>query len=352
MPKRVGFLWEKMITEENCIAAEVIMGKNKPDNRVARHIAANPEKYAKTLREKIVSGEYSFSEPRRVSIRDSYKGKTRNLMIPNLEDQAAMQAWLNIATPYIERRNYYYNCGSIPGAGQSRAVNGLKRKLKGKKPPKWAAVTDIRKFYETCPHEAVLRGLRKMFKDERFIGFAKKMMDSMSGNGVGLAIGYPVSHWFANVALCETDMAMRRDYPDALHFRYMDDVPFISRNKRHLRRALRAYMARVNALGMTVKDNWQVFPIGARGVTFLSYRFFPGYTLLAKGLMFRIARRVRAAGKRLTLHAAQGVMSYMGILKHCDSHPFFVAHVYPFIDPKKCRRYISDACKDTLQFAA
>lgn len=341
MPKRIGFLWEKMVSGENCIAAEVIMGKNKPDNRLARHIAAHPEGYARSLRAKIASGAYRFAEPRRVSITDSYKGKTRHLMIPCLRDQAAMQVWLNIATPYIERRNYYYNCGSIPKAGQTRAVKGLKRRLRGGKPPKWAAVTDIRKFYETCPHETVLRGLRRMFKDERFIDFAGRMMESMSDTGVGLAIGYPVSHWFANVALMELDHQLRRRFPDVLHFRYMDDVPMVSRNKRHLRRALSYYRGAIRELGMEVKSNWQIFPIRARGITFLSYRFFQGYTLMVKALMVRIARRMRQAARRLTRHRAMGVMSYLGILRHCDSHNFYLQRVLPYVQPKRCRRLIA-----------
>ena len=152
-----------------------------------------------------------------------------------------------------------------------------------------------------------------------------------------------MSHWFANVALMGLDMELRRRFPDVLHFRYMDDVPFVSRNKRHLRKAMMFYMERIRQKGMEVKADWQVFPIRARGITFLSYRFFHGYTLLTKPLMFRIARRIRAAAKTLTPHAAMGVVSYLGILKHCDSHNFFISHVYPYIIPKKCRRIISNA---------
>ena len=39
--KRVGFLMEKMLTEENFWYAETLIGKNKPDNRMARYIAKN-----------------------------------------------------------------------------------------------------------------------------------------------------------------------------------------------------------------------------------------------------------------------------------------------------------------------
>lgn len=130
MPHRVGYLWEKMVEESNCIAAELTMARNKRNNKLAKRVKDNPEKYGKSLCAKIEN--YQFHPYREITIKDSYKGKERHLKIPCLEDQAAMQAWLLIATPYIERKNYYYNCGSIPGAGQIRCVKALKKWLKTK----------------------------------------------------------------------------------------------------------------------------------------------------------------------------------------------------------------------------
>lgn len=352
MPKRVGFLWEKMIAEENCIAAEREMAKNKPDNKMARHIGANAEKYGSTLHAKLAGGTFVFHESKETFIKDSYKGKTRRLQIPCLEDQAAMQAWLLIATPYIERRNYFYNCGSIPKAGQSRAVEALKKWLHGPKPPKWGGITDIKKFYETCPHWVVMRGLRRIFKDEKFLDFAAQTMAAMSSTGVGLAIGFPVSHWFANVALMEIDHELRRLFPDVKFTRYMDDIAMVSRNKRHLRKAIMHLGRRLQGFGMRLKQTWQVFQIQKRGITFLSYRFFPNHTILAKPLMFRISRKMKRAATNLSVHMAQGVISYIGILKHCDSYNFRKEHVYPYVNPKKCRRLISLESKNHLHAAA
>lgn len=352
MPKRVGFLWERMIAEENCIAAEREMAKNKPDNKMARHIGAHAEKYGSTLHAKLAGGTFIFHESKETFIKDSYKGKTRRLQIPCLEDQAAMQAWLLIATPYIERRNYFYNCGSIPKAGQIRAVEALKKWLHGPNPPKWGGITDIKKFYETCPHRVVMRGLRRIFKDEKFLDFAAQTMAAMSNTGVGLAIGYPVSHWFANVALMEIDHELRRLFPDVKFTRYMDDIALVSRNKRHLRKAIMHLGKRLQGLGMRLKQTWQAFPIRKRGITFLSYRFFPNHTILAKPLMFRIARKMKRASTNLSVHMAQGVISYIGILKHCDSYNFRKEHVYPYVNPKKCRRLISIESKNHLHAAA
>lgn len=330
---------EEMQELSNFVKAERLLGKNKPDNPVAQHISKNPEKYAKRLLEKVGSGNYKWHKPRETTIVDNYKGKERGLKIPCLEDQAVQLAWLNIAIPYIERRNYYYNCGSIPGAGQSRCTEYVKKCLRNKR-NKYGAVTDIRKFYDTCPHSAIRKGLKRIFKDKAFVEFAMGFVATMSDTDVGIAIGYPSSHWLANVALMEMDHYMRRNFPHVTYTRYMDDIAMTSSNKRELKKAVMAVKGIIESLGMHLKK-WVVFKIKGRGLTFLSYRFFNGYTLLTKKLMVRISRRMKKANKKLTRHAAAGVMSYMGILEQCDSFNFRKEHVYPYVKRRDCTKIIS-----------
>ena len=128
--KRIGHLYEKMMCLDNFIYAEKLLGKNKKDNKRAQHIARHAERYGKQLFEQVASGNYEWHKPKETVIIDTWKGKERHLKIPCLADQAAQLAWLNIATPYIEKRNYYYNCGSMPHAGQTRCVDALKKWLK------------------------------------------------------------------------------------------------------------------------------------------------------------------------------------------------------------------------------
>ena len=332
---------ERMLSEENCILAEIRMAKNKPDNRMARHVGKYAERYGKILRRQLING-YSFHKGKDTVIVDSYKGKRRELNIPCLNDQAAQQAWLNIASPYIERRNYYFNCGSIPGAGQIRSVRAIQKWLKNPK-NKYAAVTDIRQFYKTCPHEVVLAGLDRIFKDKEFVAFAAKILASMSDTGVGLAIGHPTSHWFANVALMQLDHDLKQNFPKVKFTRYMDDVALVSTNKRYLKKAVLFLIDGVKALGMRVKNNWQVFRIEGRGLSFLSYRFFNGYTILQKPLMYRISRKAKRAGSHMNLHVAIALVSYVyGICRHCNSYNFRKERVYKYVNPKNCRRFISN----------
>ncbi len=103
---------------------------------------------------------------------------------------------------------------------------------------------------------------------------------------------------------------------------------------------------------MEIKRTLAGIPDQERGMKYLSYRFFHGYTLLAKPLMYRIARRMRHAAEHLNAHTAAGVISYMGVLKHCDSYHFRAEHVYPFVSIRRCKEVIRNAKKDRVQRAS
>lgn len=340
--KRIGFLYEKFLSLNNFIKAEALLQKNKPKNKKAKHISANADKYGAELLEEYKQG-YVFSTPREKTIHDNYKGKTRGLKIPCLKDQAVQLAWLNIAVPYITRRNYYYNCGSIPHAGQTRCVKAIQRWLKDAR-NKYAVTIDIRKFYDTCPHKIIIDEMRRIFKDERFIQVGIDILTNMSDSGVGIAIGYPSSHWFANLALLSIDHAVKQNFADVDMARYMDDIILVSPNKRKIKRAMFWLKGRIESTGLRLKK-WNLYRTVKEGVAYLSYRFFNGYTLLRKPLMYRIASRMRKAKELFTAHIAMAVVSYFGILKYCNSYNFRQAYVYPYISKGACLSIISKQSK-------
>ena len=344
MPKRIGHLWEKQISIENCIAAELEMTRHKKNNSMADRIKNNSEKYGAALSKLLSDGDYQFHPTRNIIISDSYKGKKRQLQIPTLEDQAAQQTWLIIAIPHLIRRGYYYSCSSIPKAGTRRANHAIIKFLSGKNPPAWGGTTDIVQFYATVPHWVVSRGLRKIFKDERFIRFACLCMTAMSPSGVGLAIGWPISPWLANIALTEIDYLLKQYFPEVKTVRYADDIAFLGRSFRQVRRAISFLSDELLHRSMKLKQTWSIHQNNKAGVSFLSYRFFPGYTILNKKLMYRISRKMRRCKTNLSIHNARSVISYMGIIKGFNSYNFRVKHVYPYVNPDKCRRMIS--CED------
>lgn len=352
MPKRVGFIYEKVISVENCTAAEIEMTDGKKHDKRVERIKADPESYGAAIALELSSGAWNPKPYKQHIIHDGIRKKERLIKVPCLHDQAVHHAVMRITAPYIERRNYFYNCGSIPDAGQDRVTRAIKRWLSGKKIIKYGETLDIKKFYDSCPHWVVMQALRRIFKDERFLALHQKILDSMSSNGIGLAIGFNPSHWYANLALAHIERIVKEAFPKKtrrgkkeaqIRFaRYMDDMAILSNSKRVLNRARVLIATALSASGMLLKRSWQVFQIKLRGFQFLSYRFFHGFTILKKSLMYRISRKAIKAARHLTPHAAAGVLSHNGILKHCDSCNFKKDWIIPMISIKKCKEIVSN----------
>jgi RNA-directed DNA polymerase len=64
-------------------------------------------------------------------------------------------------------------------------------------------------------------------------------------------------------------------------------------------------------LKLEIKSNYQVFPVADRGIDFLGYRFFPGYTLIRKSILTAMKRK-RDNDKSMA--------SYFGWITHADSY--------------------------------
>lgn len=71
---------------------------------------------------------------------------------------------------------------------------------------------------------------------------------------------------------------------------------------------------------------------------------------MKKDLMIRISLKARKAAKMSSPHNAKAIMSYMGILKHCNSYNFRKEWIYPIISLQKLKGVISNESR--VHFAA
>jgi len=63
-------------------------------------------------------------------------------------------------------------------------------------------------------------------------------------------------------------------------------------------------------LKLCVKDNYQVFPVGSRGIDFVGYKFYHTHTLLRKTIKQNFARMLASRKNKSSIAA------YMGWAKH------------------------------------
>ena len=337
MPKRIGYVWEEMTSIEHCNQCILDAIKNKRKTAYLIHINENYTEYGQALRQTLINGWEP--EPTRVkTINEGTDRKQRDLKIPSLRDHFVHTAVAKILEKYLPKRFYFYACGSLPGKGQTfaaKAVQGYLRKNK----PKYCALADVRKCYQNIKKEEVMRCLRRVFKDEKFLSLNEKILDQM---GDGLAIGFTVSHWYAQLVLSFIDHKIKENGSKVFLVRYMDNFVLLCGRKRTLHKLIRILAIELSRMRLTVKSDWQVFLVCKRMVEFLSYRMDHNRTILRKKLMYRMAKRLKRAKGHLNAHTARTVMSYRGILKHCGSYNFRMKYLYPNVSIKLCRRLISD----------
>lgn len=340
MPKRKGYIWEELTDIAFCNETVLCAIKNKRKTPFLKYVKENYTEYGYKLQQVFLEG-WTTAPTRKKTINEGTDRKERNLMIPSLRDHFVHTAVARILEKYTQKRFYFYACGSLPNRGQTFAVKAVEGRLRKKK-PKYCALADIKKCYKSIKKDVIMRCLRRVFKDEKFLHLNEQILDQMDD---GLAIGFAVSHWYAHLVMSFVDADLKHTFPSVFIVRYMDNYVMLCGRKRTLHSAVRRLMYVLKAFVLRVKHDWQVFPVRSRMIEFLSYRMNHCKTILRKKLMYRLSRRFVKSKDNLNAHTARTIMSYRGILKYCDSHNFKMSYLYPNVSIKLCRRLISDADK-------
>lgn len=201
-----------------------------------------------------------------------------------------------------------YSC--IKGRGIHAASFALRDALKDIPGTQYCLKLDIQKFYPSVDHDVLKALLRRKIKDKDFLELLDEIIESASG----LPIGNYLSIAFGNFYLAYFDHWIKEVLKVKYYFRYTDDIVILADNKPYLHQLLaklREYLQQ--ELKLTIKGNYQVFPVEARGIDFVGYPTFHKYVLLRKSIKKSFARMMARNYSR------QSFMSYMGWLKYCNS---------------------------------
>lgn len=341
MPKRIGYLYEQVLTLENCTAAVLEGTDNLKKTPAIKRIRENPEIYGQKILDVLSSG-WVPRPTREKTINEGTGHKVRHLQIPNTLDHLCHVAIMRPLIPELIKRYDFYSCGSVPGRGQKRVINSLKSWMSVSKPPKYAAELDVHHAYESTRADVVLERLRRIIKDEKYLNWHKQILEQMGGH---LAIGFQPSHWYFNLVMTKVDNAIRENFRDIKLVRYMDNYVLLCNRKRTLHKAVHLVIDECAKMGLEINGNWQVYPTSKRAITMLSYRYFRGYTIMRKSTMYEITARIKTAGKKMCAHLCRGAMSRIGILRHCNSYNYRKKYIYPVFSINRAKELISNVDK-------
>ena len=362
--KRINNVFQKIVSDENlkeailtvCNSHRWIRYPDKP-NRTVVWLESNLEKCIQQLRQLIVEG----FEPSPVTKKrryDANAGKWRDIAEPKLwPDQCVHHALIQAIEPVMMRGMDKWCCGSIKERGAHYGIRAVKKWMNNDHGgTKWCAELDIRHFYDSLKPEMVMQRMKQLIKDYRALDLIWRVIKD------GIQIGAYCSQWFANTFLQPLDHKLRETGIGVKHnIRYMDNFTLFSNRKRSLDKAIKAVEEWLNDHGLELKSNWQKFRVDKRMKktdthaekmkrrlpNALGYRFGRDFILLRKHNLLRIIRQLksfyfmRESGKFIPVKFAQGLLSRLGMLRHCNS-----VGIYKRFLKKHTQRQLKDVVRE------
>lgn len=347
-------LMEQIASEENIRAAIMNASKRKRGRRDVKEVLENIDYHIARVREMLLSGTYVAHVDEPVIVNEGTHHKVRRIRKPHfVYDQIVHHCIIQVLQPIFTAPMYRYSCGSIPtrGAhyGKKRIEKWLKHDLKG---TRYVFKMDIKHFYESVDKDILKAMLKKKIRDWQALALIYEVIDSCEK---GLPLGNYTSQWFANFMLTPLDHYIKEQLHAKYYMRYMDDIVIFGSNKKELhkiRREIERYLS--ENLHLRIKENWQVFKFiytdkhgkeHGRPLDFMGWQFYRDKTILRKSIFIRIMRKARNVGRHTTIKGAQGMISYMGYIKHTDTYGSYRDHIRPYVDIGKLKRFTAKRAK-------
>ena len=321
--KRYGYLYEQVYDMDNLRLAHKMARKGKTWYADVRMVDSNPDKYLSRLAKSLKEQTYKTSPYVDFTIID--KGKERDISkLPYYPDRICHWAIMLVLEPIFMKTFISDTYASIPGRGVHLASNRIRKALRDVEGTQYCLKMDIKKYFPSIDHGILKQKLRKKIKDEKMLWLLDEIIDSYDN---GIPIGNYLSQYFANFYLSEIDHAIKERLRCKYYWRYMDDMVILSDDKERLWWCFSYIDSMVNRLNLQMKRNYQVFPVDKRGVDFLGFVHYHGYTMLRKKIAQRIKKKSHELqSRKLVERDRNSVMSYYGWLIHANCKNFI--HIY------------------------
>lgn len=332
--KRLGNVYSKIYSMDNLREVHKNARKDKSSYTAVQMVDENPDYYLGEIHKMLKDHTYKISvDDYKVSVIND-KGKERELWkLPYYPHRIIQWAILLQIEDVFHQVFTDFTCASLKDRGIHYALKNVRKILKDEENTKYCLKMDVYHFYQNIDHDILKGLLRKKFKDKELLELLDLIIDSHEP--VGVPIGSYLSQYLANFYLSYFDHWLKEELKIKYVVRYMDDIVIFNSSKEVLHEQFRLIEEYLEQnLKLKVKGNWQVFPTDVRGVDFVGYRSFRGYTLLRKKTCLRYKRKMRNIAKKgmnigYTDYCTYN--SYNGWLKWCNSRRLAAKYSTPLL---------------------
>jgi len=327
--KRYGNLYPNMCDPQNILAAHLAARRGKGHYREVKMVDADPERYLDKIRDMLVNKIF-VNAPYKVFTKTDQRKNRVIHKLPYYPDRIVHHAVVQVLEPIWMAGFIPTTLACIKGRGIHTGARQIKHAIHADPDgTRYCLKMDVKQFYPSMDHKALLGMLARKIKDPDVMWLLSEIIDSTPSPG--LPIGNYLSQYFGNVYLSGIDHYVKESLGCKHYWRYCDDMVILDGDKARLHGLRRDIDEALGEIRLTMKANWQVFPVSVRGLDFMGYRFFGGYTLLRKTTATQFKRamaRIKRCWRRMRpISVVSTVMSYYGWMTHANCLHLWHAYV-------------------------
>lgn len=345
---------------EQCI---IDASKEKRHKPAIQEALENKHYYAERLLELLKTNSYEFREYDTMIIADGATGKERTIVCPKfVYDQILHHLLSSQLAPIVMKSLYTHSYGSVKGRSPHDGMKHMKKWIQSYGNKRiYVFKCDIHHYYDSIDHTILKRQLQKKISDDRYLDLVFRLIDSFSSEpGKGIPKGFYISQWFSHLYLTELDHFIKEQLHVKHYMRYVDDMVLLDTNKKRLRKNAEAIVKFLDEkLNLELKDNYQLYRFvdkddkNGRDIDFMGFRFFRNKTTLRKRSLRSARRKANHLDKKrrgynegtsqgVTVHDAQSMLSYCGMLKHTDTYNYYQENIKPKVNKRRLRKKVSN----------
>ena len=322
---RTQTIWERICSMDNLELAHKNASKGKKWYKEVREFNKDPKRHLKAIQDMLVFKTYTplpyekFTRKERGKEREIYKSRY-------FPERVIQWAVLQVISPILLRQLIYDPYSAIPDRGIHLAFKRISADIKADpEGTTYCLKMDVKKFYPSIDREVLIRDYHRLFKDENLLWYLE--LNIKEAPDTGIPIGNYLSQFSGNFYLSPFDHWIKEVKRVKYYYRYMDDIVILHHSKEYLQQLkLEIIEYMITDRHLTIKGNYQVFPIADRGVDFVGYRIFPDFILLRNST----AKRLKSKLSKIRMKVKSGTEmsysdyccynSYKGWVGYCNGH--------------------------------
>ena len=254
------------------------------------------------LRKALSEGRYQPAAVRRVWIPKPGSREKRPLGIPTVRDRVVQTALRNVLEPIFERRFAGQSFGFRPGRGCQDALRRVSDLLE--QGYRFVVDADLRKYFDTIPHEPLMDLIRKDVADGRILALIESFLDQEVFEGLeswtpiqGSPQGAVMSPLLSNIYLNPLDHSMAEAGFEMV--RYADDFVILCRSREEAEEALEAVRRWVDRAGLSLHpEKTKIVEAPGEEFQFLGFRFVRGHRIPRDSSTKKLFENLRAKTRR------------------------------------------------------